>query len=232
MSLSKLSIRAIVFAVCAAFLVVAAHAQYRAGIQGVVADAQGAVVEGATITLTAKETGISKTTTSDSSGVYAFSGLAPGRYSLVVEKTGFKKEVLDDVVVAAEQTNGVNVQLQVGQVTESVTVSSEVAPVIDTETGNISGTLTSNEIQNLPSFGRDPYQLARLAPGVFGDGATNGDGNGRGLPGSNQSSSGSTGSIFMTENQPQIVAGGTRNNGNSYQIDGVEVNSLAWADQR
>ena len=226
--LSKLSIRAIVFAVCAVFLAATAHAQYRAGIQGVVADAQGAVVEGATITLTAKETGIAKTTTSASDGVYAFPGLAPGRYSLVVEKTGFKKEVLDDVVVAAEQTNAVNVQLQVGQVSESVTVSSEVAPAIDTETGNIAGTLTSNEIQNLPSFGRDPYQLARLAPGVFGDGATHGDGGGNQLPGANQPGSSSTGSIFTTENQAQVVAGGTRINGNSFQVDGVEVNSLAW----
>jgi hypothetical protein len=122
----------------------------------------------------------------------------------------------------------VNVQLQVGQVTESVTVSADIAPALDTETGNISGTLTSGEIQSLPSFGRDPYQLARLAPGVFGDGATSGDGGGSRLPGSNQSSSGSKDSIFSTENQPQIVAGGTRNNGNSFQIDGVEVNSLAW----
>jgi hypothetical protein len=228
MSLSKLIICVTRLLVCAVFFASAAQAQYRASIQGTVTDAQGAVVEGATLTLTAKETNISKTATSASDGIYAFSGLAPGHYSLAVQKTGFKKELLDDVTVTAEQANAVNVQLQVGQVTEAVTVSGSELPAIDTETGNVAGTLTSDEIQNLPSFGRDPYQLARLAPGVFGDGSTSGDGRGSTLPGSNQISSGSTGSIFMTENQPQIVAGGTRNNGNSYQVDGVEVNSLAW----
>jgi hypothetical protein len=228
MSLSKRFIGVVVFAVLSLFLVASAHAQYRASIQGVVTDPQGAVVDGATLTLTSKDTNISKTATSDSAGVFTFSGLAAGHYSLAIEKAGFNKQILGDVVVTPEQANSVNVQLQVGEVTQSVTVSGDALPTIDTETGNVAGTLTTQEIQDLPSFGRDPYQLARLAPGVFGDGATGSGGGGVQLPGSNQVSSGSTGSIFMTENQPQIVAGGTRNNGNSYQIDGVEVNSLAW----
>jgi hypothetical protein len=204
------------------------RAQYRAGLQGAVTDPQGAAIPGATITLISKETGISRTTTTDARGVYSFTNLAPGHYSMTVESAGFKKKVYDDVQVVAEQMNALNVQLEVGEVTESVTVSASVAPAIDTETGNVAGTLTSQQVQLLPSFGSDPYQLLRLAPGVFGDGAMGAGGGGTALPGSNQSSSGSTGSIFMTENQPQIVAAGTRNNGNSYQIDGVEVNSLAW----
>jgi hypothetical protein len=213
---------------CCVFVGSAALAQYRAGIQGTVTDPQGAAVSGATVTLTSKDTNVTWTATTDSRGVYAFTGLAPGDYSLTVEKSGFQKKIYADVVVAAEQMNAFNVQLELGQVTQSVTVSASVAPLIDTETGNVAGTLTSQEIQLLPSFGSDPYRLLRLAPGVFGDGATGAGGSGTALPGSNQSSSGSTDSIFMTENQPQIVAGGTRNNGNSYQIDGVEVNSLAW----
>jgi carboxypeptidase family protein len=228
MSLSKHSIRAIVFAVCAVFLVAAAHAQYRAGIQGVIADAQGAVVEGATITLTAKETGISKTTTSDSSGVYAFSGLAPGRYSLVVEKTGFKKQVLDDVLVVAEQTNAVNVQLQVGQVTEAVTVSAEAAP-IETQSGTVAGSITTSEIQALPSFGRDVFQLLQLAPGVFGDGSRNAGGDTQAQPG-NQGPGGTGGSagIFQTENRPQISANGGRQNANNVTLDGIGITSVSW----
>jgi Carboxypeptidase regulatory-like domain/TonB dependent receptor len=228
MSLSKVFLRTMLMLACLSFSGFVVRAQYRAGIQGVVLDSQGDVVEGANVTLMAKETNVSKTTTSDATGVYTFSGIAPGNYSIAVEKTGFKKKVLDDVSIASEQTIAVNIHLEVGEVSESVIVNADTAPAIDTETGNISGTLSSQEIQDLPSFGRDPYQLARLAPGVFGDGATGSGGGGTALPGSNQSSSGSTGSIFMTENQPQIVAGGTRNNGNSYQIDGVEVNSLAW----
>ncbi len=86
------------------FYAIPTYAQYKAGIQGVVVDPQGSVVEGATVTLTSKETNISKTTTSDSSGIYNFLSLAPGRYAITVEKTGFKKQSLEDVVVAAEQT--------------------------------------------------------------------------------------------------------------------------------
>lgn len=228
MSRSKLSFRAILLLASGALFVLTVHAQYRASVQGAVLDAQGAVVEGATVTVLSVETGVSKAATTDANGVYAVPGLAPGRYRITVEKQGFKKRTVEDLQVVAEQPNSMNITLEIGTVSELVTVSAAELPAIDTETGNLAGTLTSQEIQALPAFGRDPYQLARLAPGIFGDGATSGDGNGRPLPGSNQSSSGSTGSIFMTENQPQIVAGGTRNNGNSYQVDGVEVNSLAW----
>ncbi len=211
------------------FCALPTYAQYKAGIQGVIVDPQGAVVEGAAVTLTSKETNISKTATTDSSGLYSFLSLAPGHYTITLEKTGFKKNTLEDVVVAAEQTQAVNIALEVGEVTQSVTVSAEVAPAIDTETGEISGTLSSNEIQNLPSLGRDPYQLLRLAPGVFGDAAHNNGGGSQNTPGSaGPGGSSATSSIFQTENQVQINANGQRNIANSFQIDGVEVNSLDW----
>jgi hypothetical protein len=228
MNVFKISLRALGMLACLSLVLCSAQAQYRASIQGVVTDPQGSAVSGATVALKNLETDQIATATTDDNGIYNFNGLPPSRYSITVEKDGFKKKVLDEVSVNAEQANAVNVQLEVGQVNETVTVSADLAPAIDTETGNISGTISNQEIQALPSFGRDPYQLARLAPGVFGDGATGSGGGGVQLPGSNQVSSGSTGSIFMTENQPQIVAGGTRNSGNSYQIDGIEVNSLAW----
>jgi len=228
MSSCKWSVRLVTLLITLLVTALGAYAQYRAGIQGTVLDPQGGVVAGAKVAVTAKETGFSQETTTDASGVFGVNRLAPGLYDVLVEKAGFRKQVVADVNVAAEQMTSLNVTLEVGKVTESVTVNGADLPAIDTESGNIADTLNSQEIQILPSFGRDPFQLTRLAPGIFGDGATNGDGGGRGMPGSNQSGSGSTGSIFMTENQPQIVAGGTRNNGNSYQVDGVEVNSLAW----
>src|SRR6266404_1170161 len=211
------------------FCALPTYAQYRAGIQGVIVDPQGNAVEGATVTLTSKETNISKTTTTEASGGYNFLSLAPGRYAITVEKAGFKKNSLEDVVVAAEQTQAVNIALEVGEVTQSVTVSAEVAPAIDTETGQIGGTLTSNDIQNLPSLGRDPFQLLRLAPGVFGDAAHTNSGNSQNTPGSaGPGGTSANSSIFSTENKVQINANGQRNATNSYQIDGVEVNSLAW----
>ncbi len=191
-------------------------------------DQQGAVIPGATVTLTSKETNISRTVTTSDAGVYSIAALAPGHYSLTVEKEGFKKQLLNDVLVTGEQVQGVNVQLEVGQVSESVTVSASVAPIVDTEDASITGTISEREIQSLPSFARDPFQLLRLAPGVFGDGALTGSGGSSSLPGTNMGAPGAADSIFKTENGAQIIANGTRQNSNSFQIDGVEVNSLAW----
>jgi len=228
MNLSKLLIRAVLSMVFAFVLVVAAHAQSRASIQGVVTDPQGAVVSGATVKLKNLETNQTVTAVTNDNGIYNFNSLPPSRYSISVEKAGFKQKVLDNVGVIAEQANALNIQLEVGQVTESVTVNAGDQPLIDTETGTISGTLNRNELENLPSIGRDPFQLLRLAPGVFGDGATGSGGGSVKLPGQNQVGSNPTTSIFMTENQPGVVANGVRNNANSYQIDGVQVNSLTW----
>ncbi|MGC1169214.1 MAG: carboxypeptidase-like regulatory domain-containing protein [Candidatus Acidiferrales bacterium] len=207
----------------------AAKAQYRAGLQGVVLDAQGAAVEGATVTLTNSETNHSQETTSGSGGVYTFSSLPPGNYTVAVEKKGFKKNVLENVSIAGEQIQALNVTLELGEVTSSVTVNASSESAIDTETGQVSGTLSSTEVQDLPSFGRDPFQLLRLAPGVFGDGAHNNGGGTQAIPGSaGPGGTSATSSIFQIENQVQAFADGQRNEANSFQIDGVSVNSLDW----
>lgn len=78
-----------------------AHAQYRASIQGVVTDAQGAVVPDATVTLKSQETNRQSQTTTTATGVYNFIELAPSRYTLTVEKNGFKKYVATDVQIIA-----------------------------------------------------------------------------------------------------------------------------------
>src|SRR5580692_2333840 len=210
-------------------LAVATFAQYRAGIQGSVLDAQGDTINAATVTLTNKETGRVVTVTTDASGVFNFLSLAPGHYSISASATGFKKKDLADVTVAAEQIQSINVTMEVGDVSQSVTVNGDVTPPIDTETGQISGTLDAKDIQNLPSIGRDPFQLLRLAPGVFGDAAHSNNGGSQNTPGSaGPGGTSVSSSIFQTENQVQINANGQRNTTNDYQIDGVEVNSLAW----
>jgi Carboxypeptidase regulatory-like domain len=212
---------------CFVLFLPVAQAQYRAGLQGTVLDAQGGVVEGATVTLTNLDTNHAEQATTSSSGVFDFPSLPPGQYTVTVAKTGFKKKVLDNVQVLAEQEQALNVSLEVGEVAQSVTVNAET-PAIDTETGQISGTISKNEVQNLPSFGRDPFQLLRLAPGVFGDGAHNNGGGSQNLPANEQSGSSATSSIFQTENEAQIQADGQRQETNSFQIDGVSTNSLDW----
>ena len=166
---------------CVTLAAIPASAQYRASLQGTVTDPQGAVVPGATVTLTDKDTNRTLETVTNETGAYVFNALAARAYTLSVELAGFKKKVLDNVQIIAEQSNALNVQLELGQTNETVTVNSAAA-LIDTATGNISGTITAQQLQTLPSFGRDPLQLLQLAPGAFGDGARGAGGGTQNLP--------------------------------------------------
>src|SRR5580700_8117082 len=151
-----------------------------------------------------------------------------------VEGKGFEKNISTHVQVTGELPKTVDVALTVGQVNQSVTVNAANLPDLQTEEANIESTLTNQEVQRLPSFSRDPYELLRLAPGIFGDGARGGDGRSAGFPngpGSNGGTGGPGGSntaIFQTENQIPISANGQRITANDYTIDGVSVNSLQW----
>jgi hypothetical protein len=205
------------------------YGQFHAGIQGTVTDPSGAAVPGATVTVTNKATDISRTTTTRGSGVYAVYGLTPGDYRIRVSKVGFKAQVLENVVVASQGVQAANVQLQLGAQTQNVTVTAPVTTLINTETGSISGTLTSQDIQMLPSLGRDPFKLARLTPGVFGDGALTSGGAASALPGNaGPGGSSAASSIFQTENQVQVSSNGSRTTSSDLQINGVGVNSVTW----
>lgn len=204
-----------------------AYAQFRAAVQGTVADESGGLVPGATVTLLNNETGRSQSATTNDEGFYRFSGLAPGRYTLTVEQTNFKKQVIENLDVAAELTQGIDVLLTTGGISETVTVTSENTPALETENANVQKTITTEEIRNLPQVGRDPYELLRLTPGIFGNGSRGADGSSATLPNS-PGPGGSNLSIFQSENQPPIVAAGQRVTANNYQIDGVSVNSLQY----
>src|SRR5687768_9722690 len=91
----------------------AAHAQYRASLQGTVTDPQGGVIPGGTATLVDKATNRTATTVTNENGAYVFNGLAPRPYTLEVELTGFKKAVLEDVRIRPEQANTLDVQLEI-----------------------------------------------------------------------------------------------------------------------
>lgn len=130
--------------------------------------------------------------------------------------------------VSGETMQGLNVTLQAGAATDSITVT-DTAPAIDTATANIAGTISAKDLQTLPSSNRDPYQLLRLAPGALGDSSQSAGGGSYSLPGNDGiGGSTATGSIFQVENRPQTQSNGVRTSGNSFQIDGSQVNSLAW----
>lgn len=219
------SLRAVLCGLFFLLFAASANAQFRAAIQGSVTDPQGGTVVGATVTLKNNETGRTQQTTTGDEGFYRFAGLPPARYTLTVEQSGFDKKTLENVVVNAEATEGINIALDTTGVMADVTVTDVLASPLETENANINKAITNREIRQLPQFGRDPYELLRLTPGVFGQGARSGSGGAVNLP--NQTGpGGSNRAIFQTENQVQISANGQRVSANNFQIDGTSVNSL------
>ena len=228
MSLGKFFLRTTLLLACLSLLVSAAHAQYRGSLRGTVTDPQGRVIVGATVTLVNTNTNYTLTSISDANGIYEFNALPPAPYRLTVVKTGFKKKVLEHVQMSPEQPNSLDLQLEVGEIQQSVVVSA-TTHALDTETADISGTITSNEIQHMPSFGRDIFQLVQLAPGVFGDGAQGSNGGGENLPGTQgPGATGGSQGIFQTENGPQALAVGQQYENNSISIDGISTTSAVW----
>ncbi len=206
---------------------VSASAQFRASIQGTVTDQQGGVIPNATLTLTDTDTNRTLTATSNGSGVYNFNALPPDHFSLTATAPGFQQQIISDVHITPEQANAVNVQMAVGAASTTVNVSGDTIAPLDTETASINGTVDSNQIQHLPSAGRDVFQLVQLAPGVFGDGSQAAGGGTNNLPGT-QGPGGNGNGIFATENGPQANANGGQYETNGIQIDGISTVSAVW----
>jgi outer membrane receptor protein involved in Fe transport len=201
-----------------------ATGQYGASIAGTVQDKSGAAVVGAKVTATNQATHVSRETVTSGSGFYRIPALIPGVYTVDVEAPTFKKETTANVQVNAESTSGLNIALTPGPNQESITVTGGASP-LETENANVTGSIAAQQVEELPSFGRDPYELLRLAPGVFGDAARGSNSKATFFP-NGVGAGGSSNSIYQVENQPQISANGQRVTENNFMIDGVDVNSL------
>ena len=219
----------------ACFLVPSAHGQYRTSIQGVVSDPTGAVIPGATLTLTNNGTNEKQVRTSDSNGVYNFNALPPDTFTLVVTRDGFQEKDLVSLQLNPEQANSINVQLTPGEVSQTVTVNASTEPAIDTETANTGRAITTNELQHMPVYQRDVTGLIRLAPGVLSDGAQQAGGGGYQSPGTQTGASsggggnlGHSSSIFATENGASANANGGQFETNGYSVDGISTASAVW----
>lgn len=201
------------------------QAQFNASLSGTVLDPTQAVIPGATVILTNDGTKATQTVVSGDAGNYQFNELAPGTYTVKASAKGFQQSTVSNVAVAAETPRSLNLTMETGAETQSITVNADLVPLLQTGDASIGTTIDSAEITRLPTFGSDPYELLRTAPGISGDGARAGNGTAVYLP-NGAGPGGSNSGIFQTENQVQIVADGQRVTYNNYMIDGVSVNSL------
>ncbi|MGB6608668.1 MAG: carboxypeptidase-like regulatory domain-containing protein, partial [Acidobacteriaceae bacterium] len=201
------------------------HAQFGGSLTGTVIDSSGAVIPGATVVLTNPATQAAKTATTNATGFYTFNELAPGSYTVKVTANGFKEEDFSDVAITAELARGLDVKMTVGAAAQTVTVNGNQTPILNTTDAETSSTISAEDVTRLPAFGRDPYELLRTGVGITGDSARSGSGGAIALP-NNTSQNQSNVGIFQTENQIQISASGQRVTSNTYEIDGVTVDSL------
>ncbi|SPE38875.1 conserved exported hypothetical protein [Candidatus Sulfopaludibacter sp. SbA6] len=137
----------------------------QATLKGRVTDSSGAVVPGAKIAVTNTGTNVAFNTATDSAGLYSVPFLNPGSYSISAEASGFKKLVRQDLVLSVDQTLEVDLALEVGALSEQLTVTGE-APLLETAKAD-RGTLVDQEsVAELPLNGRNPFMLAKIVAGV------------------------------------------------------------------
>ena len=140
-------------------------------LSGVVKDPVGSVIPNATVILTNAATSASRSQKTGSEGRYSFDLLTPGEYSLEVLATGFRKQTLQSIHVLIAQANTLEVIMQVGAMTEEVTVNAESNQVmVDTQDASLGNNFISQQITQLPLEARNVLSLLTLQPGVTKDG--------------------------------------------------------------
>lgn len=139
-------------------------------VRGTVTDPQGNVVTGATVTLTSVGTGATRTATTTDAGVYAFEFIAIGDYRLEVEAAGFKKKAVTDIHALIAKASTVDVVLEIGSVTEVVTVAAGADVIVNREDGTLGNNFVTRQITQLPLEGRNVTNLLSLQPAATRDG--------------------------------------------------------------
>ena len=169
-----------------------------ATLTGRVTDESGAVLPGSEITLLSVERGTAQTTIANQSGIYLFASIQPGQYHLTLSKPGFKKTEYLGLVINVQDHIEKNFQLQIGSVSESITVTGG-APLINTEDASVSTVVDRNFAENLPMNGRSFQTLIQLTPGVVL-------------------------TVSDAEDNGQFSVDGQRAVSNNWMVDGVSAN--------
>jgi hypothetical protein len=168
----------LVVALCCLFAVIPT-ALYSQGsgtgsIIGTVVDPSGGAVVGATVSATDVSTGTERTATANETGRYVLANLPPGTYNVSVSKSGFRVSRLTAQKVSVGATLTLNITLEIGAVTESVTVTANTGAELQTQNATVGNTVTGVMLSALPSIGRDASTFVTLQPGVAPDGSVAG----------------------------------------------------------
>ena len=163
--LKRLGLQVVLVLIGALFVNINAQTTTVGTISGTIRDEKGALVPRAEVSIQGEGTGISRTVNSDDNGFYLVPSLPAGRYTISTAPGGFKKTVAEAVDLHVAENKVVNLDLQVGQVSETVTVSSDAAPV-ETRSGGLGSLISEKQVTELPLNGRNYAQLALMVPGV------------------------------------------------------------------
>lgn len=205
--MQSLSLKAVLFGIVAVLTVPSIWAQGVSGsasVAGTVTDTTGAVIPGASVVLLNVERGSEQEVSTNEAGNYAYPDITPGTYSVRVSSDGFQTREVTDLQVQVGQRAAVNVELEVGQVTEVVTVEA-AAVLLETESNAIGTVVDSERVNELPLNGRNFLELALLAGGT--------------APAEGRASfAGQIGHPGRF-----VVIGGVKAANNSYTINGIQV---------
>src|SRR3989475_9521428 len=196
------------FLICM-LLTVSVYGQTTNGsIQGTVTDSSGATLSRATVTARNLDTGLTNSTVTTDAGLYSLPNLPPGRYSVKVEATGLKKYEREGVTVQTGSTVSLDIQMQLGGVTENITVTAD-ASQLETSTSDVGATVERSLVANLPlevsGTIRNPVQFITLVPGFVGGVAND--------PGSNSSD--------------DFKVNGGQEGGTDVLVDGVSISLVS-----
>ncbi len=200
-----------IFGLTAFFLLLlpGAAQDFRAGLTGLITDPAGAAVPGAAVKATNVQTNATTEVTANEAGRYSIAFLIPGKYRVEVEASGFKRFVRENVELEISVTAALDVALEIGAVTEQVTVSSQMS-LLETETASRGGIVDNDLLLNVPNAGRNVYQLAFAMPGVHKPSNSQGTSfNLDGLANSRTAINGAASGTAGTESNTDILIDGT-----------------------
>lgn len=211
-------------AILAACFSVQVYARTQAGISGIVTDASGAVISGATVDAKSKETGIVQKRQTNADGFYAFLDLPPGHYDLEVQQQGFNQFLQTDILLDVDSAKVINIKLKVGNVTEQVQVSGE-AVQLDTASTQMGEVISGQTMTAVPLVTRSYTDLLALQPGVSPVSS--------GLAGSQGGQFSATGFTFTPVsgdlNAGNLSVNGQREAANGFLLNGTTVQEFAFS---